>query len=161
MKIYFDQDGVLAEFRYVPLFVLYTWGYFLFLRPHRNILKAMKSLSEMPDTDVYVLTSVLEDHPTAKKEKLRWLKVYAPFVSQDHIIFVPCGMNKADYVNCGESDILVDDYGVNTRNWPGAYVKVSRDEKDMQKERSKHAHCINPQMDPVMIVKTILSSSKH
>lgn len=155
-KIYFDQDGTLAEFRYVPLFVLYLWGYFLFLRPHRNILKAMRALNESPDIEVFVLTSVLEDHPTAKKEKLRWLRRFAPFIPQDHILFVPCGYSKAAFVGCTEDDILVDDYGVNTEDWKGPYVKVSRDNKDMQEEIKRHPYCINPQMDPDSITTTVL-----
>ncbi len=156
MKIYFDQDGTLAKFHYVPLFVLYIWGYFLFLRPHRNILKAMKMLDASPDTEVYVLTSVLEDHPTAKQEKLRWLKRFAPFIPQERIIFVPCGCNKSDYLEVTGNDILVDDYGVNVAGWHGPYVKVSRDNNDMQKEVKNHPYCINPQMDPDSIVTTVL-----
>ena len=162
MRVFFDQDGTLAEFRYVPLEELYVPGYFLSLGAHRNVISAMKLLMDMPGTEVYALTSVLKDHPTARDEKLKWFKKYTPFLPEERIIFSSCGRKKADYVKDLDitKDILVDDFGENIRSWPACCVKVSMDPEDMRKEMLKHAYCINPDMSAEDIVREILSSLK-
>lgn len=160
MKIYFDQDGTLAEFRFVPIDDLYVPGYFLSLAAHWNIILAMKLLMDIPGVEVYVLTSVLKDHPTAREEKLKWLRTYVPFLPEENIIFSSCGRVKADYVkDLSSQDILIDDFGENIKSWPARYVKVSMDPDDMQKEMLRHEHCINPEMPPDSIVREILYSS--
>ena len=158
-RIFFDLDGVLAEFRYAsPYEDLYRRGYFETLRPNENIVQAAKALVRDPLTEVYILSAVLMDSEYALSEKVLWCNRYLPEIPPGHRIFIPCSAStdKSRYIGkLRETDVLVDDYGVNLDRWTARKVKVARDETDRMKEMSRFDHVISPYMDPSDIQREI------
>ena len=149
-RLFVDIDGTLAEFRYAANEAdLYREGYFRTLKPQKNILNAVKRIASETSAEVIVLSSVLKNSKFAEKEKIEWLSEYFP-EGLKRKTFLPCGESKADAVsNFSPGDILLDDYGVNCRDWKakgGRYVKVSRDREDMEREKCIHKHVISPDM---------------
>jgi|GEM_PF-3137023 len=59
-------------------------------------------------------------------EKKKWLDKYLPGISSSHCLFVPYGINKAEFVETmlhrklGKMDILVDDHTPNLTRWETA-----------------------------------------
>ena len=47
-RVFFDMDGVLAEYRYVPYADMLQEGYFRDLAPQEEAVKAIKKLAEDP-----------------------------------------------------------------------------------------------------------------
>ena len=64
-RVFFDMDGVLAEYKDVPLEELYKKGYFADLKPIEETLNAIKILSEDPQFEVHTLSAVLPENPYA------------------------------------------------------------------------------------------------
>jgi len=124
-RVFFDMDGVLAEYKQLELSELYKKGYFRKLKPYRESLKAIKKLSSDPEFEVYTLSAYLEDSKYALKEKKIWFRKY---FRRNNItpIFIPCGSNKADAVPGGirSTDILIDDYNKNLRDWEKYAVAI-------------------------------------
>jgi len=121
LKIFFDMDGTLAEYRNLILSEddFKAAGYFSTLRQQNNVVRASKLLSEREDVEVYALTAVYMDVKAPIEEKNRWLDEIAPWITPDHRIFVPVGKNKADYIPGGidKSCVLIDDYTDNLLKW--------------------------------------------
>ena len=110
------MDGTLAEWRSLNLNIekyedkdsltdkvnriLHTSGYFYSLKPHFNVVEAIRKLVHENTIDIYILSCVLPDVPQAKSypesEKRAWLKKYLPEIREDHCIFVPDGKNKSE-----------------------------------------------------------------
>ena len=135
-RLFVDMDGTLAEFKQIDkLETLYEPGYFLTLRPDTNVLNAIKEIiSNSPDIDVHILSSVLTDSKYALDEKNAWLDIYLPEVNPQNRIFPPCGENKKDYIPQGikSSDCLLDDYTKNLNSWqpPAIGIKILNDIND-------------------------------
>lgn len=144
-RYFIDMDGTLAVFNSVKSEEeLFEKGYFENLDMQENICLAVSELSREIPNNVYILSSYLEDSKFALNEKKNWLKKNVPEIPEKNWLFVPCGNRKADYVPNGikPTDVLVDDYGVNIKEWKEAcpdakYVKVCRDENDIEVEKSK------------------------
>ena len=117
-RVFFDIDGVLAEYKEMELEELYKEGYFKNLRPYEESLKAIKDLSEDENLEVCTLSAYLSDSRFALDEKKFWVQKYFEG-SNIKSIFLPCGESKADAVPGGikPSDILIDDYNLNLRDW--------------------------------------------
>ena len=165
IKFYFDMDGCLAEYRYgAPFEALYLPDYFRSLNPNWSILGAAKNLVNLKDRypiDVYSLSAILDDHKTAKREKIEWLDEFFPELDEDHRIFTVCGENKSDYIEIDENCILIDDFGTNINDFlenNGQAVKVSKNFRDMLYEEEEHAysHFINPYMTKTDITNYLL-----
>ena len=120
------MDGVLAEFKDVPYEELLEEGFFLNLRPQTEVVRALEQLSEDPDIEVCTLSAVIPESPYALAEKKEWLKAHVK--GNFSSIFLPCGESKAEAVPGGirASDILVDDYNFNLKDWDkyGIAVKL-------------------------------------
>lgn len=125
-RVFVDMDGCLAEFKQVNRFEdLFEKNYFLNLNPHTNIIDTVKLLNQNPNYDVYILSSVLQDSRYAKEEKTQWLKRYLPELNEKQIVFSECNKSKVAFVPGGikETDILLDDYNKNLKEWSLAGAK--------------------------------------
>jgi hypothetical protein len=145
-RLFVDMDGVLAKFTPVAeIESLYEEGYFRNLGPQENVVIAVRGIITADETDVYILSGVLADSEYAWDEKRQWLKEHLPELTDDEVIFVPCGMPKTDqgqWFSAGggladtarspicESDILLDDYTANLTEWEaggGKGIKLIND----------------------------------
>ena len=127
-RIFFDMDGVLAEYRQVPEEEYKRAGFFADLAPQTEALHALADLAEDPRFEVHTLSAVYADNPTAKAEKLAWLQRHLPEEALANLtsLFCFCGESKADAVPGGirPTDILVDDYNGNLRDWQERGVAI-------------------------------------
>ena len=113
MNLYVDMDGVLAEYRLVPLSALYEPGYFRKLMPQANVVEGLKAfINAHPDVNVSVLSCIIPGRPYAAEEKLEWLEENCPFLSGAEKLFIPCGTNKKLMAK-GEENFLLDDHSPN------------------------------------------------
>lgn len=136
MKIFFDLDGTLADFDNAGgISKMYQKGFFYNLKPYRNGLEIVANL-QRGGNDVYILSACI-DSPYCKKEKIKWIKKYLPFIKKQNIYLIPVGMSKAGFVKkmFGKIDknfILFDDYKVNLYEWKkenGIAVKCGKQYK--------------------------------
>ena len=127
-RLFVDMDGTLAEFHPVDTMeTLYEQGYFAQLAPHENVVNGIKTfMKENPETEVFILSSVLTDSPYAQTEKNEWLDRYLSEIGMENRIFVPCGSAKNEFVPGGvrENDALLDDYSKNLHEWSGKTLKL-------------------------------------
>lgn len=131
-RVFVDMDGTLAKFNPVStLEDLMEPGYFRNLEPNQNVVDAISELYENGEVEVYILSAVLSDSPTAQAEKEAWLKEHLPDIPEENHIFMKCGQNKADFIPGGirQTDILLDDYTHNLSQWqpPAIGVKLMND----------------------------------
>ena len=129
-RLFVDMDGTLAIFNPVStLEDLYEPGYFAELKPQWNVVEAVQNIiARNKDIDVYVLSAVLSDSPTAIAEKEAWLDEFLPEIDKEHRIFCPCGEDKGSYIPDGlkQTDFLLDDYTNNLDLWepPARGIKL-------------------------------------
>ena len=112
--IFFDMDGVLAEWKSVPPEKLNRRFFFLTRRPDFKMIRLLKNLTEKGE-DVRILSAVLNRY--AEKEKRIWLRIFG--INPNRATFVPYGEEKAKYVPIGKN-ILIDDYSKNLHQWEDA-----------------------------------------
>ena len=128
-RLFVDMDGTLAKFiPQLEMSVLYQKGYFRNLPPQQNVIDAVKILlwAYHDVIEVFVLTAYLDDSRFAYSEKMEWLKEHLP-IDEEHIIMVPNGQNKREYINNFDpaKDVLLDDYTPNLSKWaPGRAIKI-------------------------------------
>lgn len=128
-RLFVDMDGTLAKFQPVDtLETLYEKNYYLDLPEQKNVVQAIKKLTENPNIEVYILSAVLSDSLYALDEKNLWLDVHLPEIDEGHRIFPPCGAPKALYIPGGlrPDDHLLDDYTQNLILWepPAKGIKL-------------------------------------
>jgi 5'(3')-deoxyribonucleotidase len=124
-RLFFDIDGVLAEFREAGDFSeLLQQGYFLHLKPQEEPLKALWALAADPDFEVHTLSAVIKESPYALAEKQAWLDEFIPDTVKRQ--FCWCGEDKSLAVPGGiqPGDILIDDYNFNLRLWKEKGIAV-------------------------------------
>ena len=133
-RLFVDMDGVLAGFKKTASQNnLYEKNYFRNLPPQENVVEAIRQiiLQDSNNIDVYILTSVLQNHLYAIAEKRAWLSEFLPEVELDRMICVPHSEIKTGYVPGGVrlDDVLLDDYTVNLLAWEkfGTGIKLLND----------------------------------
>ncbi len=112
--IYFDMDGVLAEWRVVPVEETYRRGFFSEARVNWPLVSVIEALVAS-GYDVRILSAAYNHR--VRREKRRWLRRAG--LGSLPVKFVEYGSSKADAVP--DAAILVDDFSQNLREWSSVY----------------------------------------
>lgn len=125
-RYFFDMDGVLAYWRYLPLEIVTQAGYFSSLSPEKKFKTLIKLLIEAGE-EVFVLSSVFQDKHS-ETEKNLWLDREFPLIPPQNRIFVPYGESKSLHLlsifgTLDAQDVIVDDFTWNLNQWHGIAVK--------------------------------------
>lgn len=118
--LYVDMDGTLAEFIPATAFEdLFEEGYFKNLRPHMNLVDAIKTIIAQTDINVYILSAYLTDSKYALREKNEWLDKNLPEIPKSRRIFCPCGEDKSNYILGGikPTSMMLSDYTYELHSW--------------------------------------------
>lgn len=116
-NLYFDMDGVLADFNAEPDGVARfrtEKGFFRKLKPLKKNAKALRKLIADGKHNIYILSA--SPNEAADGDKLAWLKIHKIKVADGNIIFCRNGQRKVDFMKTADG-ILFDDYGENLRQW--------------------------------------------
>ena len=90
-------------------------------RKHDKGNDSILEYSRKNNIEVFILSAVFDDGHSIR-DKNAWLDQYIPFIDAEHRIFVSCEEPKTAYINehlggMSESDILIDDYSKNIKEW--------------------------------------------
>lgn len=130
IRIYFDMDGVLANWNYmkspehpdgVTMEDVFSKGYFLKLKPIMSNIMLVKELINR-GIDVKIAS---KSKYFAIQEKWQWLQKYLPEIKKKDVYFIPLDKEKSDFVpEIKSTDILIDDYNANLYAWKGTSIKA-------------------------------------
>ena len=88
VALFVDMDGTIVEFKIYPEnFITYeTKGLFENLEPVRIVIDKLREVSKIDNLDIYILS--LSRSNIIYKEKVNWLKKYAPFIKPENQIIL-------------------------------------------------------------------------
>lgn len=162
VRLFVDMDGTLAMWHPTKkLEELYEEGYFKNLEPYEEVVEAIRQIFTFePNVEVFILSAYLSDSPYALNEKNEWLDKYLPEIDKDHRCFCHCGTDKSAAVPEGikETDVLLDDYTVNLKDWcpPGVGIKLLNGINDTHK--SWQGERISRLQPPTEIARAIMDN---
>ena len=116
-NIYFDMDGVLADFNAEPDGVnrfRTEQGFFKRLKVLPKNAKALRKLIADGKHNIYILSA--SPNAAADGDKLTWLRKHKIKIADGNIIFCRNHERKVDHMKTADG-ILFDDYGKNIREW--------------------------------------------
>lgn len=116
-NLYFDMDGVLADFNAEPDGVnrfRTEQGFFKRLKVLPKNAKALRKLIADGKHNIYILSA--SPNAAADGDKLTWLRKHKIKVADGNIIFCRNHERKVDHMRTADG-ILFDDYGKNIREW--------------------------------------------
>lgn len=162
VRLFVDMDGTLAMWHPTKkLEELYEEGYFKNLEPYEEVVEAIRQIFTFePNVEVFILSAYLSDSLYALNEKNEWLDKYLPEIDKDHRCFCHCGTDKSAAVPEGikETDVLLDDYTVNLKDWcpPGVGIKLLNGINDTHK--SWQGERISRLQPPTEIARAIMDN---
>ena len=83
VKVFFDMDGVLVEYRVIKEEDFDKVGFYEGLRPLKTNLRFAKKLSKMKNVEVSILSNCRRKQH--KVDKFKWLENFAPFIKKENI----------------------------------------------------------------------------
>lgn len=132
MKLYIDSDGTLFYWgKDICLDEVVKPGYFNNLRVHEKVVEGIAMFKERnPNIEIYIATHVL-NYPHIIKDKEEAFQKNIPFIQSNHILYIPYGTSKADYIgHIDKNYYLLDDYPKNLKSWNragGQTIKLVND----------------------------------
>lgn len=123
INLFFDMDGVLAEYDPDTVNKMYDEGFFLNRPPMEGTLRLIKRLLKENEYNIYILSTIMADSIYTEPEKHKWLDKYLPELPIDKRLFVNSNDTKDNYIknhvpNVEKSlNILFDDYSHNLWSW--------------------------------------------
>lgn len=124
--IFWDLDGTLAKWNaQATMKDIVMPGYFANLAPEVHLVQLANMIASFQCCDSYVLSHYIPETQALADKKV-WCKKYLPQIQPEHLLFVPCGVAKATYINdlmkhdIQDNYILIDDNSGNLRNWQAA-----------------------------------------
>jgi len=138
-KLYFDMDGILADFDNEPNALTRfkkEKGFFATLQPIEENIKAVKKLIA-EGKKVYILS--VSPNRQADTDKKSWLKKYLPEVKEKNIYIIRTGTPKNKAVKVKRA-ILFDDYRLNVRKWidAGGYLAIKITQRTDKKLKAEY-----------------------
>lgn len=123
-RIFFDMDGTLTVWKNATIEEVAAAGFFLNSEPQRNVVDMVGMLLADARHEVFTLSSTFQDDHS-EAEKKEWLHHCIPELPDNHMLFVPYGRPKGEWLPAAyPEDVLVDDLSTNLHQWHGIGVKV-------------------------------------
>ena len=116
-----DMDGVLCKWEDATPEEIEQDGFWLSRKPDLTALDAARIIHEKTG-HFRVLSAAISDK--AKAEKREWLRIWAPFLKDDEIIFTPNGVPKTErFLVKSPYHVLIDDYSQQLNTFHGIAIK--------------------------------------